>query len=416
MTVPDAHRPPAIRFMNALGNAAACLGRPLPSLDPQKMKRAAIKKTGLTDFGGEDFWEGCQVLVDSLEQDPGLTTIGRLGARETIVGYLVNRLQIERYRQQHPEVARAPVEKPVFIVGLPRTGTTIIFINQLLWQDPANRAPMTWEVHMPHPPPREDTFTTDPRIASVEKIFANFEKLVPWLPAIHEFGARLPQECVPLCAHEFRSVQWMSTFDVPAYQTWLDQQDMRPAYEYHKRFLQHLQAEHARERWVLKSPEHLPNLDTILDVYPDARIIHTHRDPARVMPSLASLTHALRSLNTDSLDPARIGRQTIDAWSRNLERAVASRARHVDKPKQFFDAHFEDTLKDPVDLLRRAYAHFEMDFTDEAESRMRAFLAANPRASRGKHTYVREDFDLSLDEIRERFGGYCEAFNVHLVD
>lgn len=414
MPVPNAHRPPPIRVINALGSAARRLGMPLPSLDPKNMKRAAMKKTGLSDFGGEAFWEGCHVLVDALEQDPGLTTIGRLGARETIVGYLVNRLHIEQHRQRHPEVARAPVERPVFIVGLPRTGTTILF--NLLWQDPANRAPMTWEVHIPHPPPREATFTTDPRIASVDKTFANFEKLVPWLPAIHEFGARLPQECVPLCAHEFRSVQWMSTFDVPTYQAWLDQQDMRPAYAYHKRFLQHLQSEYAKERWVLKSPEHLPNIDTILDVYPDARIIHTHRDPSRVMPSLASLTHALRSLNTNSLDPARIGRHTIDAWSRNLERAVAARAKHADKPKQFFDAPFEETLKDPVDLLRRAYDHFEIEFSDEAESRMRGFLAANPRGSRGKHRYVREDFDLSLAEIRERFGAYCEAFDVPLVD
>ncbi|MFZ1863756.1 MAG: sulfotransferase [Polyangiales bacterium] len=414
MPVPDAYRPPSIRLINALGAAARGMGRPLPSLAPENMKRAAMKKTGLSDFGGEAFWEGCRVLVDSLERDPGLTTIGRLGARETIVGYLVNRLQIEQHRQQHPEIARAPVERPVFIVGMPRTGTTLLF--NLLWQDPVNRAPMTWEVHIPHPPPQRETFETDPRIAEVEKQFANFERLVPWLPAIHEFGARLPQECVPLCAHEFLSVQWTSTFDVPEYQAWLDGQDVRPAYKYHKRFLQHLQSEHAGQRWVLKSPEHLPNIDTLLEVYPDARIIHTHRDPARVMPSLASLTHALRSLNTDTLNPARIGRQTIDLWSRNLERAVAARRKHADKPAQFFDAPFEETLKDPVDLLRRAYAHFEMELSEDAESRMRVFLAAKPRGSRGKHRYVRQDFELSLEEIRERFADYCDAFDVPLVD
>jgi len=412
--VPDAYRPPSIRLINALGSAARKMGRPLPSLEPEKMKRAAMKKTGLADFGGECFWEGCRVLVDSLERDPGLTTIGRLGARTTIVGYLVNRLHIEQHRKEHPEIASAPVERPVFIVGMPRTGTTLLF--NLLWQDPVNRAPMTWEVHIPHPPPRRETFETDARIVAVEKQFANFERLVPWLPAIHEFGARLPQECVPLCAHEFLSVQWMSTFDVPDYQAWLDGQDVLPAYRYHKRFLQHLQSEHAGQRWVLKSPEHLPNIDTLLEVYPDARIIHTHRDPAQVMPSLASLTHALRSLNTDSLDPARIGRQTIDTWSRNLERALAARRKHADKPAQFFDAPFEETLKDPVDLVRRAYAHFEMEFSEDAESRMRAFLGANPRGGRGKHRYVREDFDLSLEEIRERFADYCDAFDVPLVD
>jgi hypothetical protein len=414
MPVHDAHRPLPIRLLNGFGSTAGRLGWKLPSLEPEDLKKAAIKKAGFDDFGGEDFWEGCGVLIESIDEDPGLTTIGRMGARESIVGYLVNRLNIERHRQEHPEVARERVERPVFIVGVPRTGTTILF--NLMWQDLANRTPLTWEVHLPHPPPRAATFETDPRIAEVEKLFANFERLVPWLPAIHEFGARLPQECVAMCAHEFLSIQWMCTFDVPKYQAWFEGQDMRPAYRYHKRFLQHLQSEYAKERWVLKSPEHLPHIDALLDVYPDACIIHTHRDPAQVMPSLASLWHALRSLNTDSLDPLRIGKHTLDVWTLALDRAVEARRKHADKPKQFFDAQFEDTLEDPVALLRRAYEHFDMEWTAETETRMRAFLAANPRGSRGKHRYVREDFGLSLDEIRERFADYCAAFDVPLID
>jgi len=373
-----------------------------------------VARTGADDFGGDGFQEGLEVLVDSLEAEASLTTIGRIGARETILGYLVNRLEIERHRRAHADEVARPVEGPVFIVGLPRTGTTILF--NLLAQDLANRAPMSWEVHFPHPPPREATFETDPRIAEMRSIFARYEQLVPMLPAIHEFGAELPQECVPILAHEFLSIQWMSTFDVPSYQAWLERRDMTPAYRFHRRFLQHLQSAYAKERWVLKSPEHLPHLDALLDVYPDARIIHTHRDPARVLPSLASLWHATRSLNTDALDPVRIGRQTLDIWSSALARAVDARRRHAGEDRQFFDVQFEQVLEDPVAVLQRAYAHFGIPWSEETERRMRRFLADNPRGSRGVHRYEREDFGLELGEIRERFAGYCDAFDVPPVE
>ena len=239
--------------------------------------------------------------------------------------------------------------------------------------------------------------------------------MLPTLPAIHEFGAELPQECVPIRAHEFLSVQFQSTFNVPTYQAWLERQDLLPAYLFHKRFLQHLQSRYMKDRWVLKSPAHLGAIDEILQVYPDALLIHTHRDPAQVVPSLASLLYTFRSMNSDALDPMRIGRQVMDMWTLSLQRATEARRRHRDKPGQFFDAYFQDTLADPVDLLRRAYAHFEIPHSEEAGQTMARFLEANPRGSRGVHKYTREDFGLSLDEIRERFADYCTEFDVPLA-
>jgi hypothetical protein len=143
-------------------------------------------------------------------------------------------------------------------------------------------------------------------------------------------------------------------------------------------------------------------------------IIHTHRDPGKVMPSLASLHYAFRGMNSDSVNPARIGRNVMDAWSIHLQRAVEARRRHRDKPQQFFDAHFEDTLADPVDLLRRAYEHFGLELSDVARDRMSAFLAANPRGSRGVHRYAAEDFGLEIDDIRGRFAEYVDEFGVAL--
>ncbi|MGB5813390.1 MAG: sulfotransferase [Polyangiales bacterium] len=412
MSLLPPHRPFGIRAVNLVGRGVRGAGIDWPSLDPDNLFETAIRRAGSDNFGGDGFREGFTELLESLEREGALTTLGRLSCRETLIGYLENRLRLEEYRAAHPELDRETIRRPVFIVGLPRTGTTILF--NLISQDPRNRPPLSWEVHWPVPPPETATYDRDPRIADAEKLFSNLDRLLPSLPAIHEFGAMLPQECVPIRAHEFLSVQFQSTFHVPSYQAWLDVQDLRPAYAFHKRFLQHLQSKHMKDRWVLKSPAHLGAIDEILETYPDAQFIHTHRDPAKVMPSLASLLYTFRSMNSDVLDPKRIGRQVLDMWTLRLQRATEARRRHRDKPDQFFDAYFEDTLDDPVDLLRRAYAKFGLPYTDEARARMAAFLADNPRGSRGVHRYVPEDFGLDLGDIRERFADYCAEFDVPL--
>jgi hypothetical protein len=414
MSLPPPHRPFGIKALNTVGAGIRALGWDPPSLEPQNLIDAAIRRAGSSDFGGEEFREGLEVFVDSVEREGALSTLGRISCRETLLRYLTNRLRLQEYRTAHPEVAAEVIERPIFIVGLPRTGTTILF--NMLSQDPGHRPPLSWEVEWPVPPPEPETYHSDPRIKDAEKLFGNLDRVIPTLPAIHEFGALLPQECVPINAHELLTVQFHITFHVPSYQAWLNEQSMLRSYEFHKRFLQHLQSKYMLDRWVLKSPAHLPALNELLEVYPDALIIHTHRDPARVMPSLASLNYAFRCMNSDSVDPARIGRNVMDVWSLYLQRAVDARRQHSDKPGQFFDAQFEDTLRDPVDLLRRAYAHFGLEFTNAARDRMAAFLAANPRGSRGVHRYEPEDFDLDLGEIRERFSGYCSEFDVSLRD
>jgi hypothetical protein len=412
MSLPPPHRPFGIKALNRVGSGLRAVGFTWPSLDEQSLLDAAIRRAGSSDFGDDHFLEGMRVLLDSVEREADLSTLGRVSCRETLLRYLENRLRLTEYRKQHPEVAEQRVERPIFIVGLPRTGTTLLF--NLLAQDPGNRAPLSWEVEWPVPPPEPETRDTDPRIKDAEKLFGNLDRLIPTLPAIHEFGAQLPQECVPINAHEFLSVQFHITFHVPSYQAWLNDQDMVRSYEFHKKFLQHLQSKYMKDRWALKSPAHLPAIDELLEVYPDALIIHTHRDPGNVMPSLASLHYAFRGMNSDSVDPARIGRNVMDTWSLQLHKAVEARRRHQDKPGQFFDAHFEDTLANPVDLLRRAYEHFGLELNDATRERMSAFLEANPRGSRGVHRYVREDFGLDLAEIRERFSEYCDEFRVLL--
>ena len=412
MSLPPPHRPFGIKALNTVGAGLRGIGWNPPSLEPKNLIDTAIRRAGSNDFGGDEFREGLEVFVESVEREGELSTLGRISCRETLLRYLMNRLRLHAYRTAHPEVTDEVIKRPIFIIGLPRTGTTILF--NLLAQDPGNRAPLSWEVEWPVPPPEAESYHSDPRIKDAEKLFGNLDRVIPTLPSIHEFGALLPQECVPINAHELLTVQFNVTFHVPSYQAWLNRQSMLRSYEFHKRFLQHLQSKYMLDRWVLKSPAHLPAIDELLAVYPDARIIHTHRDPARVMPSLSSLHYAFRCMNSDSVDPARIGRNVMDVWSLYLQRAVDARRRHRDKPGQFFDAHFEDTLRDPVDLLRRAYSHFGIDFSYAARDRMAAFLAAHPRGSRGVHRYTPEDFHLDLDEIRERFADYCGEFEVSL--
>jgi len=386
------------------------LGLRVPTLDEAKLLEAARAKTGLDDFGGEAFREGLRRALRALEGEAQLNLIGRVATRGTLAHLLETRLKLQAYRKQHPELEAEEIRRPVFIVGVPRTGTTILF--NLLAQDPANRAPLSWEIENPCPPPEEATFTTDPRIAQMEKQFAGLEKVSPTLSAIHEFGAELPQECIAITAHEFLTVQFHIVYNALSYQQWLDEQSLVPAFEYHRRYLQHLQSRYKKERWVLKTPGHLPVIDDLLTVYPDACIIHTHRDPLRVMPSVASLSYALRQIYTDAIDPHFVGQQQVDLWERNLNRAMRARQRLHDRNEQFFDTQFEDVVKDPIGVIERIYSHFKLPFTPEAHRRMRAFLEANPRERLGPHKYSLEDFGLDPQDLQVRFRDYCENFDI----
>ncbi len=410
MSPPKPTRVPAVRLINALGTGMTRLGLRLPSLEPERLLTVAHKATGLTDFGGQGWREGYDILLASLREESQLSTLGRIMARTQVLGYLKNRLLLSDFRNKHPDVEAQEVRRPIFILGVPRTGTTVLF--NLLAQDPANRAPLAWEVESPCPPPERSTYENDPRIRAMQKNFDNLYRLEPNLAPIHMMAARLPQECVAILGHEFMSVQFHVQFNTPSYQTWLDSQSYVPAYRTHKRFLQHLQYRHPAERWVLKSPGHLSAIEDLFAVYPDALIIHTHRDPIGVLPSLASLSYTLRGLASDAVDPAFVGRQQADLWQRHLQRAVEAREKFADKSSQFFDTAFIEVAKDPVGMIVRIYDHFGLTLTEDARSRMEAFLASNPRDKQGVHSYTLEGFGLDRAEVAPRFAEYCARFGI----
>jgi hypothetical protein len=399
-----------VRVANAIGRGMARIGFQVPTLDEQALLERVRKETGLYDFGGDHFREGLHQLTEALENEARLNLMGRISANVLIRTYLRNRLQLCEYRKQNPDVGEQSIREPLVIAGLPRTGTSILYA--LLARDPVNRAPLGWELDSPCPPPEPASYATDPRIARIQKQFDTMYKLEPNMAPIHQVGASIPQECLAITAHEFMSVQFHVSYDIPSYQAWLDAQSFLPAFQTHRQILQHLQHKLPTERWVLKTPGHLSVLGDLLAAYPDACVVHTHRAPMEVMASLASLYYTCRGMSSDAMDPLTTGPPILELWSKHLERAIQARERLSDKKDQFFDVQFRDTAKDPIAVVQKIYAHFDIPFTEEAHRRMQAYIDENPRGRRGVHSYALEDFGLDGKRDAQRFETYREAFGV----
>lgn len=400
-------KPLAVRALNRVGATLERVGVKA-SLDPEDLRRAAIRATGLTDFGEPSFREGLERLTACLEDEARLTTIGRIAARTRLVALLETRLRLVDHRRVNPQVALERIDRPIFVLGLPRTGTTVLY--GLLAADDRMRSPVSWEVARPFPPPRAEDRDTDRRIAAADKEFDQFRKVAPGIDRIHPLGARLPQECLALQAPEFASYEFPTTFPVPSYWSWLREQDLRKAYEFQHKFLQHLQSGYGGDHWILKTPAHLMWLDTLLAVFPDALIVHTHRNPATVLASVSSLMYALRSSVSDHVDPHEVGREQLDTWTWGLRRTLQARE-HLPADR-VVDVHFQDTVNDPVGTVTRIYEHFGLDMTPAVAAGVRAYLRDNPRAKHGVHHYDLADFGITEDEAEDAFGFYRERFDV----
>lgn len=414
MSAPAALAPPpkplALRALNAVGGRLRAAGLPLVRLDEAHLLAAARRRAGLEDFGDERFRDPLRRLLAAFESEARLTVFGRMLARTDLLRLLENRLRMTAVHHAHAEIAEAPVLSPLFILGLPRTGTSIL--HELLALDPENRVPMTWEVMHPWPPPEAATFATDPRIAAVERHFSGIDRVLPDFKKIHPMGACLPQECVALTAHDFATMVYHTTHRVPSYQAWLEAADLRWVYASHRRQLQYLQWKVPAARWVLKSPGHLWALDALLAVYPDARIVQTHRDPLKVVASLASLVTVLRSLASDAIDPDEIAIDWTTRLARGLERTMRLRAARALPATQVFDVHFPVFMADPIGTVGRIYAHFGLTLGAEAETRMRRFLAENPADKHGAHAYTLAAAGLDVATERRRYAAYQEHFGV----
>lgn len=403
-----AGRPLAIRALNLVGRLSHTCGLSPIRLDEDSLLERAVQATSLSDFGDDDFRRPFRLYLDSLENEARLTLLGRVIARADTTRLLENRLHLADAYERHPDIAAGEIRRPIFILGLPRTGTSIL--HELLAQDPANRVPMTWEVHRVWPPPERTTYQTDPRIAEVDEHLSGVDRILPGFKQMHPMGALLPQECVALTAHDFATMMFHTTYDVPSYEAWLESADLRWVYASHRRQLQYLQWHCPAQRWVLKSPGHLWALESLLAVYPDARIIQTHRDPVEVIASLTSLITYLRSMASDHVDPFAIGADWSERLARGLRATMEIRDRASLGSDRVFDVQFRSFLGNEIETVRRIYEHFGLVWTAEAESRMRQFLAGNPRDKHGTHRYSLAQAGLDAATERRRFAFYYERY------
>jgi hypothetical protein len=399
-----------IRAANATGGCLHRLDIRTVSLDEDSLLEAARRETGLEDFGGDEFREPLRLVLHGLETEAHLTLLGRVVARRDLLGLLTNRLRLARDRARNPGIAEQRIVRPFFIIGLPRTGTTLL--HHLISQDSASRSPQAWEVMAPSPPPEEARYETDPRIDDAEQRLRWLDWLAPDFKAIHPLGARLAIECIAILSHSFLSSRFHTTYRMPSYQAWLKKQDMRPAYGYHRRFLEHLQWRKRADRWVLKAPAHLYALDSLFAIYPDALVVQTHRDPRTVLGSVASLTLSLQSAFADSLDLEEIGGEVVQSWTEGLARAMRVRQAGTIPPRRFFDVRYHELVGDPIGAVRRIYTHFGLPLTAEAERRMRSHLAGNPQHKHGQHAYDLKAFGLDGASLDRHFRPYREFFAI----
>jgi len=383
-----------------------------PRFDKDALVETAMAAAGSSDLGEDSWQEGLGYLLEDLDGPARLNELGRTVAEADVVGYVTTRLKILEWRRTHPEVADGSVTRPIVIIGQPRTGTTILY--DLLAQDPASRAPLTWEVDQPVPPPETATFDTDPRIAESDAMASMPDLIIPGFTDFHPLGARLAQECVRMTGGDFRSMIFPTQYDVPEYDRWLlHDADMAPAYRWHRIYLQHLQSRHAKDRWLLKSPAHLWCLADLLDEYPDALLIQTHRDPVRVISSISALVALLRQMSSDHSSVARAAGQYSEDILLGLDRSVAARRDGTVPAQQVVDVQFAEFMADPFATIGSVYDALGLNFTAEAESAMRSFLATHPGdGGGGGSRYTFADTGLDAGVLRERCRPYQEFFNV----
>jgi len=380
--------------------------------DADTMVANAMATTGLSDLGDPTWRDGLERLLDGLDRQARLNDLGHTIVDAEMVNYLSTRMRILEWRRTHPEVAGGAITRPIVIVGQPRTGTTILY--DLLAQDPANRAPLTWEVDQPVPPPETATYTTDPRIAESEAMAAMPDLIIPGFTDFHPMGATLAQECVRMTGSDFKSMMFPLQYDVPDYNRWLlHEADLAPTYRWHRIFLQHLQSGHAGDRWLLKSPCHLWHLGALLDEYPDALIIQTHRDPVTVISSVSALAALLRAMASDDPSVSVAAAEYAEDIILGLDRSVAARVDGTVPADQVVDVQFGEFMADPFTTIGAVYDALGIEYTAEAESAMRAFLDTHPGDGGGAGSrYTFAETGLDADELRERCAAYQEYFAV----
>jgi len=367
----------------------------------------AAGATGLADFGDPAYREGLQVLLESYDDTARFGELGRYSAWAMLVNCLRGRLYAIDGVKSNPECLDTGIENPLFIVGLPRTGTTIL--HRLLASMPGNQALECWLGSYPQPRPDRNSWPGNERYREVAQSLQMLNEINPELKKIHEMSAEGADECRMLLMQSFANVTFQANATVPAYTEWLYQADMRPVYQLYVQTLKLIGVNDTGKRWVLKDPSHLWALDVLLETFPDATVIQTHRDPVKLIPSVCSLVLTARRMQEPEVTPEAVGVSEINQWERVLKRGMAVRERH---PDRFVDLHFDNFVTDPVAAVQGIYRRLGENLDEGAADGLRSWMKQHPQHQHGGHDYKPEDFGLDGAQIRERFTDYCNYFEV----
>jgi len=401
----------ALQTFNNFGQIFASIGIPMGYANVESILKGSMKRSGVDTIFDDSFIEPLNVLVKNANQQPSFTLSGRLLFRGLLIHRVRNRLQIDATLDANPEILKQPVGQPIFIAALPRTATTLL--HRLFAQDSAIRVPLFWEMQYPCPPPEPETSATDPRIARVGRELAIFNHLVSQMKAIHEMGPSFPEECIMLFANDLIGDYFTSLCDLPAYEEWLFGQDFRTLYERHKKQLQLLQYRYPQKRWVLKAPSHLRALRTLAQVYPDACIIQTHRDPGEIVASASSLFATTRSFFHHNIHSETMGKRTLEMLGRMLDQSMADRQQLEQSSNsrvRFVDVKYKDFIKQPIETMRSVYEQCDLAWTSSIEHQITTHLKENRQHKHGKHKYTLEQFGLEKEQVAKRFAAYNKRF------
>ncbi len=404
----------ALSLADRLSRVTGLGRRPLnaTALIGQALAGAADDAFG-PDFGPAQFMEGLVVLLNSLESEADLSLFGRLVARWDTIRCLRNLLRMRREEERAPTITTTPILRPLIITGLPRSGTT--FLHRLLDCDPMTRSPLCWQTMTPYPPQKG----RDRRIQTTDRDLRYFAYIAPGFDDVHPLTACMPQECTEITAQIFQSLRFDTTFRIPTYLNWQDAQGHTFAYQFHKRFLQHLQYQRgddpASTQWVLKCPDHVFALDAVRTVYPDARIVFVHRDPLKVLPSVAKLTEILRHPFTSTQNKKEIGAQVTGRWHQGVDAMMQAADRNetvqCNEPA-ICHIHYRALTTDPVGTITQMYNHFGMTLSAEARAAIQTEATREQRGGYGKNVYQFAEHGLDATRERRFFRSYMDRFAV----
>ena len=371
--------------------------------------RSVRQRSGLDDFGDDPFMGALERLCSACESEARLSLLGHWMTRWDIARFLGNLLLLREQELRDSAILEEEIEKPLFITGLPRTGTT--FLHKLLLEDAANESPRAYQTIHPYPIEGEAGVDASRRIAAVNRRLRMFDRLAPEFRGLHPMDATSPQECSEITGHVFASLRFDTTYYIPSYREWLDANGHIAAFRFHKRFLQHLQHRTGRRRWVLKCPDHVFALDAIRTVYPDARIVFVHRDPMRVLASVVRLTEILREPFTCAIDRIALGRQQSERWHHGT-RLIQRAAERQEFAEPICHIRHTELIAAPALVIEQMYAHFGLTLDELTSQRIEAVTAEMPNGGYGVHRYRLKDYGLDEDEECQRFESYMEAFGI----